>query len=133
MKVWARYGMVLAVATVAAGCGSAAPAASPPAKPVHHQLEAVAVKAGTADVKGQSTRVLVNQKGLTLYYFTKDHGSKSACTGSCTSLWPPLLASQGNVQVGSGVSGKIQVVKDANGDQVSYNMPRVGRPRGKDC
>ena len=38
--------------------------------------------------------VLASSRGLTLYYFTQDKpgSSKSVCTGSCASAWPPLAA-----------------------------------------
>jgi predicted lipoprotein with Yx(FWY)xxD motif len=47
--------------------------------------------AKTADtVKG---KVLVNDKGMTLYVFDKDGAGKSACNGPCAENWPPLAAS----------------------------------------
>jgi len=36
---------------------------------------------------------LTDSSGRTLYYFTKDSASASACTGSCSGLWPPFNAS----------------------------------------
>jgi predicted lipoprotein with Yx(FWY)xxD motif len=36
---------------------------------------------------------LTDTSGKTLYYFMKDTASASACTGSCSSLWPPFNAS----------------------------------------
>jgi predicted lipoprotein with Yx(FWY)xxD motif len=40
-------------------------------------------------------KALVDSKGMTLYAFDKDSGSKSACNGSCASNWPPLAATSG--------------------------------------
>ena len=38
--------------------------------------------------------VLASSRGLTLYYYTEDKpgSGRSACTGSCASAWPPLVA-----------------------------------------
>lgn len=51
--------------------------------------EAVAVSVGSAAGVGQ---VLVDSKGMTLYYFQKDKkgSGKSKCEGECASFWPPL-------------------------------------------
>jgi len=38
-------------------------------------------------------KVLVNEKGMTLYVFDKDSTGKSACNGPCAESWPPLTAS----------------------------------------
>jgi predicted lipoprotein with Yx(FWY)xxD motif len=38
-------------------------------------------------------KVLTDAKGMTLYTFDKDGGSKSACNGPCATNWPPLMAS----------------------------------------
>jgi predicted lipoprotein with Yx(FWY)xxD motif len=38
-------------------------------------------------------KVIVDSKGMTLYDFHKDKGTKSACYGECAVAWPPLLTS----------------------------------------
>src|SRR4051794_3126677 len=43
----------------------------------------------------KSDSILTNPAGLTLYTFDKDTGGKSACTGPCAQIWPPLLAKEG--------------------------------------
>lgn len=49
-----------------------------------------AISVGTAANVG---KVLVDSKGMTLYYFQKDQkgSGKSKCSGACASAWPPLL------------------------------------------
>ncbi|HEY7845346.1 MAG TPA: hypothetical protein VID30_16905, partial [Bradyrhizobium sp.] len=38
--------------------------------------------------------MLVDMKGMTLYYFDRDDsGNKSNCNGKCTERWAPLAAS----------------------------------------
>jgi predicted lipoprotein with Yx(FWY)xxD motif len=47
--------------------------------------------AATFDISQRSTEkgtVLVDQKGKTLYFFTKDANGTSACTGGCLAAWP---------------------------------------------
>ena len=36
--------------------------------------------------------VLTTTSGMTLYTFDKDTADKSACTGTCATNWPPLIA-----------------------------------------
>ena len=53
-------------------------------------LAASAIQAAeTVKVEGG---ILTNSSGMSLYTFDKDAAGKSACTGSCATNWPPLLA-----------------------------------------
>jgi predicted lipoprotein with Yx(FWY)xxD motif len=54
--------------------------------------EATTVAVGTASGVGQ---VLVDSKGMTLYYFEKDQkgSGESKCEGACAGAWPPLTTS----------------------------------------
>jgi predicted lipoprotein with Yx(FWY)xxD motif len=60
--------------------------------------------------------VLVDRDGLTLYRFTPDTTTKVACTGTCASLWPPLVVSGGTRVLGgsAGIAG-LGTVKDPDG------------------
>ncbi|HUN49865.1 MAG TPA: hypothetical protein VMU42_02060 [Candidatus Sulfotelmatobacter sp.] len=70
-----RLGIIVAAALLL-GSGMAAYAQMAPAK--------------TADTsKG---KVLVDEKGMTLYVFDKDTAGKSVCNGPCAVNWPPLAA-----------------------------------------
>lgn len=76
----------------------------------------------TAAVKGQSETVLTDTKGLTLYYFTADLATQSACSSNCAQMWPPLLfAGSGGPTSSTSLTGKLSVQTDANGNQVEYN------------
>jgi predicted lipoprotein with Yx(FWY)xxD motif len=58
--------------------------------------------------------------GHTLYYFTQDTASTSACTGACASTWTALTSS-GTPTAGPGVD--TSMLKTANGqvaNQVQY-------------
>jgi predicted lipoprotein with Yx(FWY)xxD motif len=39
-----------------------------------------------------SDGALVGPNGMSLYTFDKDAGGKSACSGPCATIWPPLAA-----------------------------------------
>ena len=70
---------------------------------------------------GDIGKVLVDSKGLTLYYFEKDKGGKSACYGACAGAWPPLTTS-GAAHGMSGVdAAKLGTTKRSDGAvQVTY-------------
>jgi predicted lipoprotein with Yx(FWY)xxD motif len=44
-------------------------------------------------------KVLVDDKGMTLYTFDKDTSSKSMCNGSCAENWPPMSAGGSPVNI----------------------------------
>jgi predicted lipoprotein with Yx(FWY)xxD motif len=78
------------------------------------------VSVGSAADVGQ---VLVDSKGMTLYYFQKDKkgSGKSACSGACASAWPPLTT-EGMPQPSNGSSAsKLGTIKRSDGTtQVTY-------------
>jgi len=80
------------------------------------------IQTATVTIKGQSQTVLTNAKGLTLYYFTPDSATQSACSGQCAQTWPPLFFSgSGSPTSSANLSGKLSVLQDVNGSQVEYN------------
>jgi predicted lipoprotein with Yx(FWY)xxD motif len=48
----------------------------------------------------QKGKVLIDDKGMTLYVFDKDSAGKSACNGPCAGNWPPLMATTSSSAVG---------------------------------
>jgi len=67
---------------------------------------------------GGAGSVLVDSKGDVLYTNNQDTASKMACTASCQSIWPPLMASGGHpTSSDSAVQTKLGV---ANG-QVTFD------------
>lgn len=80
----------------------------------------VTLKVASATVGGKSEQILVDDKGMSLYYLTSDTATTSACTGGCASAWPPVL-SDAAPKAPASVTGKLAAVKTANGSQVSYN------------
>jgi predicted lipoprotein with Yx(FWY)xxD motif len=79
---------------------------------------ALAMTASPAKVEKTSIgTVLANQKGMTLYTFTKDKTDKSECTGKCAVFWPPFTApananSRGNWTVITRPNGEKQWAYD---------------------
>jgi predicted lipoprotein with Yx(FWY)xxD motif len=69
----------------------------------------------------QIGQILVDSKGMTLYYFEKDKGGKSACYGACAQVWPAYTTS-GNPTGQKGASAsKLGTSKRTDGTtQVTY-------------
>jgi len=85
-------------------------------------LASVVIRVATAMVKGQSTTILTNAQGMTLYYFTPDSATKAACTGGCAQTWPPLVFSGSGTPLSDApLSGKLTLLNGANGNQIEYN------------
>ena len=75
----------------------------------------------TVALKTETTRagtVLADNHGLTLYWFAIDTPSKSNCSGSCATFWPPVT---GPVTAGSGVTGTLGTITRSDGTkQATY-------------
>ena len=84
-----RFGVVIVSALLLVGVGTALATNAPPAH--------AATVAGASSGLG---RILVDSRGRTLYLFEKDKKGQSACSGLCTTYWPPLLAT------GKAIAGK---------------------------
>jgi predicted lipoprotein with Yx(FWY)xxD motif len=53
-----------------------------------------AASAAGTTVKVEKTKIgklIATSKGLTLYFWRGDKGTKSACYGQCAKFWPPLI------------------------------------------
>lgn len=79
-----------------------------------------AVQTASATVNGKSVTILINAKGLTLYYRTSDTAD-SVCSGGCAQIWHPLLfGGSGAPASAAALPGTLSVLNDANGAQVTY-------------
>ncbi|TJY69812.1 hypothetical protein E4J89_08880 [Arthrobacter sp. CAU 1506] len=78
-----------------------------------------------ATAKTNLGTIVVDGKGMTVYYFTKDvpNSGKSACTGDCLAAWPPVLAETEPKL--DGVTAKVGLIDTPDGKkQVTLNgMP----------
>jgi predicted lipoprotein with Yx(FWY)xxD motif len=67
--------------------------------------------------------ILVTQGGMTLYHLTSETGAKITCTGSCATIWPPLLVARGSKPLaGNGIGkNKLGTIKRPDGrSQITY-------------
>ncbi|MFD1213668.1 hypothetical protein ACFQ36_16640 [Arthrobacter sp. GCM10027362] len=87
------------------------------------------VPQGSAELKVADSKlgqIVVDAKGMTVYYFTKDvkDSGKSNCTGECIAAWPPVLTESDKPKV-EGVTGTIGTITTPEGKkQITINgMP----------
>jgi predicted lipoprotein with Yx(FWY)xxD motif len=111
---------VAASAAPAYGAGSnpSTATASVPTSHIQRVGNLTTLHAATASVNGRSQSILVNAKGLPLYYFQGDTAKKSNVSGVLLRLWPALVSAH---PVGTGTPGKLTALQSANGHQVTYN------------
>ena len=100
-------------------------AASTPAAVKTEPPAAVPVTGGTNVSVGTNDNLgsfLVDDKGMTLYLFTKDTANVSNCYDKCETAWPPLLTT-GKPAAGNGVdASKLGTTTRKDGAvQVTYN------------
>jgi predicted lipoprotein with Yx(FWY)xxD motif len=71
--------------------------------------------------------VIADGQGFTLYHLTSEVNGKIECTGSCTSVWPPLLvpSGSGSPTEAAGLAGQLgTITRPDGGVQVTYDgMP----------
>ena len=108
----------LAVLVAVAGCGGSSNNSSSTTT-----TNATAGGAATIDVanNAQLGQILTDGNGNTVYVFDKDTNGKSACSGSCAGVWPPVTTS-GSPKAGTGVvASKLGTTMRSDGStQVTY-------------
>jgi predicted lipoprotein with Yx(FWY)xxD motif len=118
-----------ALALLLAACGSTSPgsaygSSSASSSPSMASSSPSQSASSAAQLKTARTRlgtVLVNASGFTLYYYTKDTATASACSGGCATAWPPLM---GTPQAAAGVTltGRFGTIMRSGGAvQATYN------------
>jgi predicted lipoprotein with Yx(FWY)xxD motif len=128
---------VLALAIIAAGCGSSSNNNSTSANSGggayggggSSTTSAPASSGGAAAVVAVANnpklgKFLVDSKGNTLYYFENDkqNGNSSACTGPCASVWPAYTTSGAPKAQKGATASKLGTIKGSGGStQVTYN------------
>ncbi len=102
-------GLLVAVAMILAAC---APAPTPTQAPVvsgpSNTQPAVSTSQAVINLASDPTlgKILVDDKGMTLYMFTKDGPDQSNCDAKCLANWPPLVSS-GQPKLGPGVDAAL--------------------------
>ena len=115
--------LLLAMAIAACGGSTSSGSSSTPTPAATTPSSSTAlIKTTTATVNGKSEMILTNAQGKTLYYFTPDTATTTACTSSCADNWPPLLATGSSTPTSAtSLPGKLTTQTTANGNQVEYN------------
>ena len=128
-----------ALAALLSGCGgtsgtatSPTTAAAPPSaagSSTSGTASTSAPAAAAADLKvadSKAGQIVVDGKGMSVYYYTKDvkDSGTSACTGGCLDAWPPVLATADTPTV-DGVTGTVGTIATPDGKkQLTINgMP----------
>jgi predicted lipoprotein with Yx(FWY)xxD motif len=106
-------GIALAAVAAASGITAAAAASSPSAS---HSAAPI-VRTASVTVGGKTETILANGHGMPLYFYKPDTATRSLVSGTLAQLWPPLTSAAS----ATGLSGKVTVVMDSHGDQVTFN------------
>jgi predicted lipoprotein with Yx(FWY)xxD motif len=124
-KIWGVAGLAALTLTVSAcgssGSSSSGTAANTPAAGGNSSSAASAAAGGSTVTEKTigSQQVVVDSSGMTLYWFAIDTPSKSNCSGSCATYWPPV---KGPLTAGSGVTGTLGTITRSDGTkQATYD------------
>jgi predicted lipoprotein with Yx(FWY)xxD motif len=124
------------VVIVAAGCSSSGTSAAPAASSAPSAAASSSAPSASASSSSASGdlavadsslgKIIVDSKGLTAYYFTKDkaNSGKSVCSGDCLVAWPSIPATS-DTPTGTGITAKLgSITRDDGSKQVTVNgMP----------
>jgi predicted lipoprotein with Yx(FWY)xxD motif len=67
------------------------------------------------------TVLAAGPKQMTVYMFERDKGARSACSGACTQVWPPVTTSSDAKSGGSAMSADLGTIGRSDGTkQVTY-------------
>ena len=129
-----------ALAALLSGCGgtsgtatspttAAAPTSAAGSASTSGPASSSAPAAAAADLKvadSKAGQIVVDGKGMSVYYYTKDvkDSGTSTCTGGCLDAWPPVLATADTPTV-DGVTGTVGTIATPDGKkQLTINgMP----------
>jgi predicted lipoprotein with Yx(FWY)xxD motif len=130
---------ILALAVIAAGCGSSNDSSSTSASGGgggaygggggSSSKPTAPASGGGAAVIAVATnpklgKILVDSKGDTVYYFEKDkqNGNASTCSGACAAVWPPVTTSGAPTGQKGAAASKLGTIKRSDGStEVTYN------------
>ncbi|MCP1410895.1 hypothetical protein [Paenarthrobacter sp. A20] len=134
MKKPLSFGFAALVLTAAlAGCGgspgtttSTPPAATSSAAPPSSAPATAAAGAEMTVASSSAGQIVVDSKGMSLYFFTKDvkDSGTSACTEACLAAWP-IFTTTSDAPTVDGVTGTVGTISSPDGkEHVTLNgMP----------
>jgi predicted lipoprotein with Yx(FWY)xxD motif len=109
-----RWLTTLAIAVLAAAASSGWALRLTPSGP-GPPVPATILESARAD----GVTLLTSTEGFTVYWFTRDTATTSACTGSCAVYWPPVA---GPAAAGPGVAGRLGTITRPDGTtQATYD------------
>jgi predicted lipoprotein with Yx(FWY)xxD motif len=127
----AASGLAAAAVVGLAACGSGSSSTTPPSSSTKSPPAASSTAGTSSSTSASATglktmqisghKVLTTAQGFVIYWFAIDTPTKSNCTGTCASYWPPLL---GTPTLASGVtlSGKLGTITRSGGQvQATYD------------
>jgi predicted lipoprotein with Yx(FWY)xxD motif len=120
--------LLLLVAACSATGSSATPAAATPTSAGSSSAAASASESAAAssvaeiDAEDSSLgKILVDDQGMTIYFFTPDQQGKSTCTGDCLANWPAVPADT-TPEAGGNVTAKLGTfTRDDGTSQLTVN------------
>jgi predicted lipoprotein with Yx(FWY)xxD motif len=122
IRRWAPVALVALASLVLAGCGSSSKKVASSATTAASTTTTAAASAISVATDAKLGQILVDASGRTLYHFTKDAGTTIACTDTCATTWPPLLAPPDPLPAtGPGGGTLATVARPDGGTQVTYN------------
>jgi predicted lipoprotein with Yx(FWY)xxD motif len=116
-----RFGALMAVALLAAACGSSGSSSS-----TSTGTQAGTSASGSAMVistkAGSAGTFLTDGSGRTVYLWVKDGMNSSACSGACTALWPPVTTAGSPTASGNAKASDLSTITRSDGTkQVTYD------------
>ncbi|GGV36492.1 COG4315 family predicted lipoprotein [Paenarthrobacter nicotinovorans] len=126
MKNKVGFGLgALIVAAALAGCGggSGTSTSAPPSAASSSPAASTAAGAEMKTASSSAGQIVVDSKGMSLYFFTKDvkDSGTSACTGACLQAWPVFTTTSDAPGV-EGVTGTVGTIATPDGKkQVTLN------------
>ncbi|WP_426004259.1 hypothetical protein ACPFL9_17810 [Paenarthrobacter sp. NyZ202] len=115
---------VVALAALLAGCGgSPGTTATPAPTATSASASSPAVAADLKTASSSAGQIVVDSKGMSLYFFTKDSkdSGTSACTGACLAAWP-VFTTTADTPTADGVTGTLGTIATPDGKkQVTLN------------
>jgi predicted lipoprotein with Yx(FWY)xxD motif len=117
--VAALLGVVLGVAACG-GSGSSHPATAS-TTPSSSASSTASSGISIATAKGPMGTYLTGASGRALYLWVADSGGKSACSGACAQVWPPVIANGNPSASGGAMSADLGTITRSDGTkQVTY-------------
>src|SRR4051794_11112191 len=76
-------------------------------------VSSTVVRSATATVGGKTETILMDSRGMPLYYYAADGPTQSLVSGSLAALWPPVTTTA--TPTARGLAGSLTLVRDAHG------------------